>query len=123
MPAVEQPAPIADAATPDAPSTLAIPAAFHGRWGMVAADCDPARDDAKGLITVSANEIRYYESAAKPARLTQNNASMVKGMFAFTGEGMDWEREMTLTLEGDRLTVDDVGEDTAPEPEVRTKCA
>src|SRR5688500_4994135 len=31
---------------------VAIPAAFHGRWGMVPADCTSTKGDAKGLITI-----------------------------------------------------------------------
>ena len=33
-----------------------IPAAFHGRWGMVPADCTSTRGDNKGLITVDAEQ-------------------------------------------------------------------
>lgn len=115
------PSPAASAPVQQAPS-LTIPAAFHGRWGMVTADCDPARDDAKGLVTISAGEIEYYESVARPARLSESSADRLKGVFAFTGEGMEWKREMTLSLSGDSLTLDDVGEDTAPEPELHTRC-
>lgn len=115
------PSPTASAPVEQAPS-LAIPAAFHGRWGMVAADCDPARDDARGLVTISAGEIEYYESVARPARVAESSADRLKGVFAFTGEGMEWEREMTLSVSSDTLTLDDVGEDTSPEPELRTRC-
>ena len=115
------PSPTASAPVGRAPS-LTIPSAFHGRWGMVPADCDPARDDAKGLITISAGEIKYYESVARPARVAESAPDRLKAVFAFTGEGMEWEREMTLSVSGESLTLDDVGEDTAPEPELRTRC-
>ncbi len=31
-----------------------IPAALHGRWGMVPADCTSTRGDNKGLLTITA---------------------------------------------------------------------
>src|SRR3546814_10414116 len=39
-----------------------LPVDFQGRWGLVANDCDPARDDNKGLMTVAADTLKFYES-------------------------------------------------------------
>ncbi len=44
-----------------------IPASLHGRWGMTPADCTSTRGDAKGLLIVSADGLKFYESVAKPA--------------------------------------------------------
>jgi hypothetical protein len=35
------------------PETAGIPAAIQGRWGLVAAACEPGRRDAKGLLTTT----------------------------------------------------------------------
>ena len=42
----------------------AIPATYHGRWGMVDNDCQPGRSDAKGLITIEDRTIKFYEAIA-----------------------------------------------------------
>src|SRR5512134_919075 len=51
----------AEANATDVPAP-AIPAAFQGRWGMVREDCTSTRGDAKGLIVIDANGIKFYES-------------------------------------------------------------
>src|SRR3546814_17352184 len=35
-----------------------LPVDFQGRWGLVANDCDPARADNKGLMTVPADSLK-----------------------------------------------------------------
>lgn len=95
----------ADNAAIVAPAPNTIPVAFHGRWGMVPADCGPDASIAKGLLTIDDAQLRFYESVGKPAVVTYPTPSRVEGRFAFTGEGMDWSKDMTLALEGsgDRL--------------------
>lgn len=84
-----------------APATL-IPAAFRGRWGINANDCDPARADNKGLVTISEDRMRFYESVGRPTSLTVG-AGRIEGDFAFTGEGMTWTRQMRWTIDGETL--------------------
>jgi hypothetical protein len=81
----------------------AIPAAFHGRWGMTPADCTSTRGDAKGLMVVSADGIRFYESLAKPAPDLKRSANSISGSFAFTGEGMNWNKYEVLELQQGKL--------------------
>ena len=81
----------------------AIPAALHGRWGLTPADCDLERTDAKGLMVVSAGEIRFYESAARPTTGVQSTLDSVAGDFAFTGEGQNWIRYVALQIENGNL--------------------
>src|SRR5215218_6684586 len=50
----------------DAAST--IPASLHGRWGLTPADCTSTRGDAKGLLVISADGLKFYESRAVPDR-------------------------------------------------------
>jgi hypothetical protein len=81
----------------------AIPAAMHGRWGLVPADCTSERGDAKGLITVAADSISFYESMARPRTIRQASPTRIAGEFAFVGEGQNWTSPMIWSVEGGRL--------------------
>jgi hypothetical protein len=87
----------------DSPSTASIPAQYRGRWGMNVNDCDPSRSDAKGLMTVEANRLRFYESVGTLQEQRPAIATSFSGMFSFMGEGQTWERVVTLTRTGDTL--------------------
>ena len=89
----------------DAAAITAIPAAFRGRWGMVPNDCDPKRDDAKGLIEISADSLKFYESRAKLAKVTGAWPEKIEAEFAFTGEGKSWTKTETLALTGSSNTL------------------
>ena len=96
----------------------AIPAAFHGRWGMVEGDCTSTRGDAKGLMVIGRDSIRFYESVAKPAQLTLVGDRRIDGNYTATGEGQTWTMLMQLALSADgnslTRTVDEG--DSAPSP-------
>ena len=81
----------------------AIPAALHGRWGLTPGDCTSTRGDAKGLLIVSGDGLRFYESRATPVRNVQASADSVSADFAFTGEGQTWTKYQALALEDDKL--------------------
>lgn len=81
-----------------------IPAPLRGSWGMVDADCTSQAGDAKGLLKVSANSLRFYESVGKLEQVTERDANRVVATFAYTGEGMEWSRTETLALDGMTLT-------------------
>lgn len=98
----------ADVRPVDRPAT--IPAAFHGRWGLAPADCEPGRSDAKGLMVVAADGLRFYESRAVLAEVKGTSDSSISGEFAFEGEGMRWKRNMSLQLQDGKL----VRTETAP---------
>jgi len=83
--------------------TEVIPAAFHGRWGLTPADCVASRSDTKGLLVVSADNIRFYEAQAKPAGELRHTPKSVSGSFAFTGEGQNWTRHEVLELQDHKL--------------------
>ena len=89
--------------TSDAAPASAIPALFHGRWGMAPADCTSTKGDAKGLLVVAADGLRFYESQGRPAGNIKTSADSFSGDFAFTGEGMTWTKYQTLELQGDKL--------------------
>lgn len=86
------------------PTAAAIPATYHGRWGMVANDCQPGRADAKGLITIDDRTVKFYEAVATLKEQRPAIATSFAGQFDFTGEGQSWKKVMTFTRTGDKLT-------------------
>jgi hypothetical protein len=84
---------------------LTIPAAFHGRWGMVPADCTSTLGDNKGMITVDAASIKFFESRGTLTKVTQDAPENFTGTFAFTGEGMTWTNSQNLKLTGSSNTL------------------
>jgi hypothetical protein len=111
---------------PNAPAQEAagIPAAIQGRWGLVAADCEPGRADAKGLLTITADKLEFYESVGELADVEKVADDRIRASFDFEGEGMEWKREMTLELQetGDALVRREFGADAAPGSFRYTKC-
>ncbi|HYD05139.1 MAG TPA: hypothetical protein VEC60_05415 [Reyranella sp.] len=105
-------------AAPEAPPLRTIPAAFHGRWGLVPADCTSTRGDAKGLMTVTADAVRFYESVARPVALTLVGERRIDGNFAATGEGQTWTllQRLELSANGRTLTRTVDEGDSAPAP-------
>jgi hypothetical protein len=90
------------ATTPTATAAL-IPAALQGRWGLTPGDCISNKGDAKGLLVVSSNELRFYESRAVPSPGAQADSDSIDGNFDFTGEGQSWAKFETLELQKDKL--------------------
>ncbi|MEH3158631.1 MAG: hypothetical protein PGN08_06600 [Sphingomonas taxi] len=81
------------------PSPIAaLPAGFQGRWGMVPNDCDPARADNKGLLTIAGNRLSFYESRGDAATITRTQPTQVAFTLPMSGEGMTWSEPTTLTL-------------------------
>jgi hypothetical protein len=70
---------------------------------MVAADCTSTRGDAKGLIDISDQSIKFYEAVATLKEQRPAIATSFSGLFAFTGEGQSWQKVMTFTRTGDTL--------------------
>jgi hypothetical protein len=98
-------------------SADAIPASFRGRWGLVPDDCDPARDDAKGLMTVAADSLTFYESRGTPTQVSVLTPDKITLDLDFTGEGQTWTRTTTFTLLDDGKTL--VREETDPATALR----
>ena len=84
---------------------LLIPAAFRGRWGMVPDDCTSTRGDAKGLIIVDEDGIKFFESQATLTKVTGNFPENFTGTFSFTGEGENWTNSQNLKLTGSSNTL------------------
>ena len=86
---------------PAAPAAAAeIPTALHGRWGLTPRDCTSTRGDAKGLLTVNDEELRFYESVARPGANAEADRDSISGRFAFTGEGQTWTKFQSLRVQG-----------------------
>ncbi|MBV7407744.1 hypothetical protein [Maritimibacter sp. DP1N21-5] len=90
-----------------------IPEAMQGRWGLTATECTADPAIAKGLMVVEGDTLRFYESRGVLESVTGGSDSELQGHFVFAGEGMEWERDLVLTLSGggDRLTRIDTGVD------------
>jgi hypothetical protein len=91
-------------AKPLPPPAMRIPAALQGRWGLTPADCIPGRPDAKGLLEISADGLKFYESRAVPAAGVAGDADSISGDFAFMGEGQSWTKYEALKLDKTVLT-------------------
>ena len=76
-----------------------IAPALQGRWGLTPADCIPSRSDAKGLLTITADQIQFYESRGTPGTSIESNDSGISGNFNFTGEGQSWSKYVSLKLQ------------------------
>ena len=81
----------------------AVPAALLGRWGLTPADCTSTRGDAKGLLVVGGDELRFYESRAIPSAGVESDSDSVNGNFSFTGEGQTWTKFETLERKNNTL--------------------
>ena len=113
------------AATPTpTPLPTEIPAGYQGRWGMTAEDCTGDAAAAKGLLEISPTELKFYESVGTLEAVTGATGGRFRGEFAFTGEGMSWERDVVLDLrDGGKILVRrEFGEDASPEPFDYTRC-
>lgn len=112
--------------TPAASAVLdaSVPAALQGRFGLVPADCGPETGGNKGLIQVSANDIRFFESVARIGTVQERTDTRLKAVFAFSGEGMEWNRTVTMdTPDGGKTVLfDESGEDAPTGPRTYTRC-
>jgi len=91
-------------AAPARAASVTIPIAIKGRWGLTPADCTTALGDAKGLLVINADELRFYESRAVPAAGTDSDADSISGNFVFTGEGQTWVKFESLKVDRGVLT-------------------
>lgn len=104
----------AEQATP--PKPTAIPAQFHGRWGLTANDCKPEyASAAKGLMVVNDSRLTFYESRGTLGRIDAwTPANRFTANYGFSGEGMTWERVITLERNGSKLRRTETGGDEGP---------
>lgn len=77
-----------------------IPPAIRGRWGLTPADCISTRGDAKGLLEIGPDSLKFYESRAVPGTSIETSDQTISGNFNFTGEGQQWSKYVSLKLQG-----------------------
>ncbi|MFM5885417.1 MAG: hypothetical protein ACKOQ3_08870 [Novosphingobium sp.] len=112
-------------AAPSSPAAAtAFPAAMLGRWGLVPGDCTSQRGDNKGMITVSAREIRFYESVARIERVKDSSENRMRAALAYEGEGMQWSRDAQFEVKpgAGQLVLQEYGDDAVPGPRTYTRC-
>ncbi|RVQ67134.1 hypothetical protein EKN06_09460 [Croceicoccus ponticola] len=102
-----------------------IPSALRGRWGMNANDCDASRSDAKGLLTIGDQTLKFYESVGTLTKTAERDATRLRGTFAFTGEGQTWQRDVVLDAQdGNTVLIRrEYGDGAAPGPFRYERCA
>ena len=66
-------------------------------------DCTSTKGDAKGLLVVSASDLKFYESRAVPTQTAQSGTDSISGDFNYTGEGQTWTKFESLKARGDML--------------------
>ena len=117
-------APAANEQAAATPAETGIPAAMHGRWGLVPNDCTSTLGDAHGLLTVTAERLEFYESRATVANAIERTPERLVADFAFTGEGQTWSERMTLALAdgGATLVRTSQSPDAATEPLRYSRC-
>ena len=122
---VAEPAAVSGSAAPAEAVPTAIPQAIRGRWGLVPADCTSTRGDAKGLLTIDATSLKFYESVGKLGAIKDGDAGEIEATYAFTGEGQSWTLDVDLELEdgGKTLIHKDTGPDALPGSLTYTRCA
>lgn len=91
-------------ARPLPPPESKIPASLQGRWGLSPRDCTAEPAAAKGLLVITPDDLRFYESKAVPASDVATDQNSISGDFAFTGEGQSWTRYEALKVDRDNLT-------------------
>lgn len=107
---------------PPAVADLAIPREYQGRWGLLAADCTSTRGDAKGLLIINGRTLRFYESVGTLRERKPASANEFTGVFDFTGEGMTWQRTITLERNADKLRRVEEGSEQGPVDLTYTAC-
>lgn len=91
-------------ATAEKAAVSKIPAALEGRWALAPRDCTSDRRDAKGLLVITPEDLRFHDSNAVPADRIESDANSIAGTFAFTGEGRSWTKYEALKVQKAALT-------------------
>lgn len=124
-PAANESAVATPTAVPSGPAVAAaFPAVMLGRWGMVPGDCTSQMGDNKGMITVTAREIRFYESVARIDKVKDSSENRIRASLSYDGEGMQWSRDAQFEFKpgAGQLVLQEYGEDAVPGPRTYTRC-
>lgn len=117
---------VVDGAVAPSPTPIAteIPAAFRGRWGLTAEDCEQSATGAQGLLTIDGDTLDFYESTGSLGTIEEAGDNRLRATFDFTGEGESWQRDVALDLEngGNTLVRREFGADAAAGPFRYSRC-
>lgn len=103
----------------------AIPAAIQGRWALNAADCPKRPGTDLTALVIDAANLRFHESHGELARVRDRSATRIAADYKFSGEGMDWDRLMMLSIAdgGKTLVRRDYGDGAAANAMRYTRCS
>jgi hypothetical protein len=103
----------------------AIPAAIQGRWAIDASDCPKRPGTDLTALVIDAANLRFHESHGELARVRERSATRLAADYKFSGEGMDWDRLMVLSVTdgGKTLVRRDYGDGAAANAMRYTRCA
>ena len=76
-----------------------IPTSFVGRWGMTPADCDPDGSAVKGLLTITDDSLKFWESKGSVQQIVRHSPYDITLQLAMTGEGQSWASTTRLVLD------------------------
>jgi len=76
-----------------------IPTSFVGRWGMTEADCDPDGSAVKGLLTITDDSLKFWESKGSVQQIVRHSPYDITLELAMTGEGQSWTSTTRLVLD------------------------
>ena len=76
-----------------------IPTSFVGRWGMTPADCDPDGSAVKGLMTITDDSLKFWESKGNVQQIARRSPYDITLTLAMTGEGQSWTSTTRLVLD------------------------
>jgi len=96
-----------------------IPVNFRGEWNTRLQDCGTGRNDTR--LIIDARTVRFYESRGEVTGVTRDGPRSITVEARYTGEGRTWNRSarMTLSRDGDRLTIDGAARQRCPAGEAR----
>lgn len=103
----------------------AIPAAIQGRWAIDASDCPKRPGTDLTALVIDAANLRFHESHGELARVRERSANRIAADYKFSGEGMDWDRLMVLSIAdgGKTLVRRDYGDGAAANAMRYTRCS
>lgn len=103
----------------------AIPPAIRGRWALKAADCPKKPGTDLTALVIDAANLRFHESHGELARVRERSANRIAADYKFSGEGIEWDRQMVLSVEdgGKTLVRRDHGEGAASTAMRYTRCS
>ncbi len=103
-------------APPPGEPAATIPATFTGNWNTDAAACANPAASIEG-VRVTPHEILFHESAGRVTRVEPLGTGRIRIRAEYDGEGERWTATQTLTVAGNRLTID-----TGGQPFSRVRC-